>query len=51
MFAAMTTSEAYFPFDEHLPFYFISLLSFVAILLSFGFARRKERTSDGGSDG
>jgi len=51
MFAAMTTSDAYFPFDEHLPFYFISLLSFVAILLSFGFARRKERTSDSGSDG
>ena len=48
MFAAMTTSEAFFPFDEHLPFYFISLLSFVAILLSFGFTRRKERASDGG---
>mmetsp|Transcript_40250 Transcript_40250/g.91143 ORF Transcript_40250/g.91143 Transcript_40250/m.91143 type:complete len:85 (-) Transcript_40250:465-719(-) len=42
MFAAMTTSNASFPFDEHLPFYFVSFLSLLAIALSFGFAKKKE---------
>ena len=31
MFAAMTTSEAFFPFDEHLPFYFVSFLAVVGL--------------------